>query len=144
MHRIGPLSQPWGKYYNPDNSLCTVSISPLAISYMNQARLEGTFLVDPALTDQSRHIPAANVSSCPISWLRLRQRSYYSPERSEPNWDCRFAGRYCFGKGSRDSNAQTTPNMFYGGWGPTFPTAICSSSYICCKIGSGKSGPHPP
>jgi ABC-type transport system substrate-binding protein len=131
---LGPLSQPWGKYYNPDNLPLYSFDIPLAISYMNQAGLEehfsltlpnGTVIGD---TSAPTLAPVQLVLVAPITTTEQTQATIVQSDLSQIGLPIAVQA-VTASEELTYSNAQTTPNMFYGGWGPDFPDPILQQMY---------------
>ena len=86
---LGPLSQPWGKYYNPDNLPLYSYDIPLAINYMNQAGQQehfsltlpnGTVIGD---TSAPTLAPVQLVLSAPITTTEQTQATIVQSDLSQ-------------------------------------------------------------
>ncbi len=126
---LGPLSQPWGKYYNPDNLPLYSYDIPLAINYMNQAGLQehfsltlpnGTVIGD---TSAPTLAPVQLVLVAPITTTEQTQATIVQSDLSQIGLPIAVQA-VTASEELTYSNAQTTPNMFYSGWGPDFPDPI--------------------
>ncbi|MGA2626534.1 MAG: ABC transporter substrate-binding protein [Candidatus Bathyarchaeia archaeon] len=131
---LGPLSQPWGKYYNPDNLPLYSYDIPLAINYMNQAGQQehfsltlpnGTVIGD---TSAPTLAPVQLVLVAPITTTEQTQATIVQSDLSQIGLPIAVQA-VTASEELTYSNAQTTPNMFYGGWGPDFPDPILQQMY---------------
>jgi ABC-type transport system substrate-binding protein len=126
---LGPLSQPWGKYYNPDNLPLYSYDIPLAISYMNQAGLaehfsltlpNGTVIGDtsaPALG------PVPLVLYAPVTTTEQTQATIVQSDLLAIGLSIAVQA-VTTSQLLTYTTAQSSPNILWGGWGPDFPDPV--------------------
>jgi len=126
---LGPLSQPWGKYYNPDNLPLYSFDIPLAINYMNQAGQQedfsltlpnGTVIGD---TSAPTLAPVQLVLVAPITTLEQTFATIVQSDLDQIGLSVAVQS-VTASEELTYTNAQSTPVMLYGGWGPDFPDPV--------------------
>ena len=131
---LGPLSQPWGKYYNPDNLPLYSYDIPLAINYMNQAGLQEQFSVTlpngTVIGDTSAPTlaPVELVLVAPITTLEQTFATIVQSDLSQIGVPIAVQA-VTASEELTYTNAQNTPVMLYGGWGPDFPDPILQQMF---------------
>ncbi len=131
---VGPLTQQWGQYYNPDNlSLYSFDI-PLAINYMNQAGQEenfsltlpnGTVIGD---TSAPTLAPVQLVYTAPITPTIETQDAIIQSDLGQIGLSIAVRG-VTTAQLDTYSNAQLTPSLMYALWGPDWPDPVFQQMY---------------
>jgi len=126
---LGPLSQPWGKYYNPDNLPLYSYDIPLAISYMNQAGQEehfsltlpnGTVIGDPSAPPLA---PLQFAVFAPITPTEQTQFAIIQSELGQIGLSVAIQA-VTFAVADTYTTAQLTPSLMYDYWGPDWPDPV--------------------
>ena len=131
---LGPLSQPWGKYYNPDNLPLYSYDIPLAINYMNQAGQQehfsltlpnGTVIGDTSAPTLG---PVPLVLFAPVTTTEQTQATIVQSDLIQIGLSIAVQA-VTTSQLLTYTTAQNSPNMLFGGWGPDFPDPILQMMY---------------
>jgi len=131
---LGPLSQPWGKYYNPDNLPLYSYDIPLAINYMNQAGQQehfsltlpnGTVIGDTSAPTLG---PVPLVLFAPVTTTEQTQATIVQSDLIAIGLSIAVQA-VTTSQLLTYTTAQNSPNMLFGGWGPDFPDPILQMMY---------------
>ncbi|MGP8071045.1 MAG: ABC transporter substrate-binding protein [Candidatus Bathyarchaeia archaeon] len=131
---LGPLSQPWGKYYNPDNLPLYSYDIPLAINYMNQAGQQehfsltlpnGTVIGDTSAPTLG---PVPLVLFAPVTTTEQTQATIFQSDLIQIGLSIAVQA-VTTSQLLTYTTAQNSPNMLFGGWGPDFPDPILQMMY---------------
>jgi len=126
---LGPLTPPWGQYYNPGNLPMYSYDIPLAISYMNQAGREenfsltlpnGTVIGNPSAPTLA---PIELSVFAPITPTEQTQWAIIQSDLSQIGLSIAVQA-VTTAETDTFTTAQATPSFMYDYWGPDWPDPV--------------------